>query len=291
MRTHVITLILILFITSLTHCTTTQERRAELEGDFQLLDLTTRKALLAYYPDLTPNEREGVIKGRYPLVTLLKEKNLYGKFFTVDGLSRPQFIAEHKNYTPSGIEIIGGPTGKITEGTSIPLVAYLVFEDGRRTDVSDEVQWTIEPSAVAEYHDRELKFGCAASDVIVSATLLDQVRGNRKFKFRKEVTDIQLQIARQSQGNSDHDFVSLDAIAECSDGSQSTVNCQAEWKLQESSEGAIKGCGHYIRADLKRERRAPSETGSRSFSTPIQVEITYGEARVLQQVVIPPRRF
>lgn len=281
--------IALFFIATLTHCTTAQERRAELESDFQMLDLSTRKALLAYFPDLTPNEREGVITRKYNLTDLLKEKNLYSKFYVTKDVSHPQFVAERRNYTPTGIEIVGGPTGKITSGTSIPIQAFLVLEDGRRTDISDEVQWTVEPAAIAEYHDRELKFGCAHADVIVSAALLDQVRGNRKFKFRKEVTDIQVQLARQSQGNSDHDFVSMDAVAECKDGSQTTVNCQAEWKLQEMNAGEIKGCGHYVRGDLARERRAPSQ--ERLLATPIKVEIMYGEARALQPVMIPPRRF
>lgn len=282
--------VILLTLMSLTHCTTTKERQADLESDFQMLDVSTRKALLAYYPDLTPNEREGVIKHRYNLTDLLREKNLYSKFYVTEGVSKPQFVAEHRNYTPSGIEVVGGPTGTITKGSSIPLQAFLVFEDGRRTDVSDEVQWSIEPAAIAEYHDRELKFGCAHADVVVSATLLDQVRGNRKVKFRKEVTDIQVMLARQSQGNSDHDFVSLDAVAECADGSQTTVNCQAEWKLGDNSVGSIKGCGHYVRDDnYARERRAPSQ--ERQLATPIKVEIMYGETRALHSVMIPPRRY
>lgn len=279
----------LLCIVAFSHCTTTRERRAGLESDFQLLSLATRKALFAYYPDLTPNEREGVIQGKYNLEELLKEKNLYDKFYVTKNVKRPQFVTDRKNYTPSGIEIVGGPNGKITDGTSLPITAYLVFEDGRRTDVSDEVLWEVEPSAIARYSGRELKYGCAHGDVVVSATLLDQVRGNRKFRFRKQVNEIQVHVARQSQGNSDHDFVSLDAIAECADGSETVVNCQAVWKLQEMNEGLIKGCGHYVRDDIARERRAPS--GARHLATPIQVEIMYGETRALQSVMIPPRRY
>ena len=211
----------------------------EPQRKFYDLDGPEKAIFLAYYPLLTPDQRKELLVTLQPL-ELLKEWNLAQIYFRNSESDHAEFAARPENYTIARINVELDRSAPYRTGKGLSLRAVALYLDGRQVDITQDAHWKVLPD-VAYMDGHVLHFDCVASDVEVSAQFMEQYAGSRRVEIRKEIQSLDIQVAGRSVAVGPQEFIHMEAIARCSDGSTSNVTCQTEWKTKERAR--FGGCG------------------------------------------------
>ena len=201
---------------------------------YQALDGDQKWVFLAYYPDLTPLERQVFLDDPSSIEEILSE--------------RPEIDPERRRLKPQrsslqSLSILPSPETLITEGQRVELKAYAHFDQGKTTEISQDVQWEVIPP-IAKIDRSSLELDCIHSDVTVAARFLDEFETQSTLKFRKKIDSLVVTGKEHFSETHRYEFTELRLIAKCEDGSEQEVSCQAEWTANPRS-GGFSSCGYF----------------------------------------------
>jgi hypothetical protein len=211
-----------------------------------------KQAFLAYYPEVPPEARIALAEHASDPVRFLQYVQRLASDEKRALTLASDFMEQRGSHELTTLEITGGADGAVTSGDRIPLQAQLRYADGRRADATADVEWQVLPN-LARMDGSTLRFGCAASDVVVSANFLDEREGRRVFSLRKPLHALDLKVAESDVTAARAEFIQLKLTARCEDGSDADVTCEAEWSLarpDDGPSGELLGCGVFHRTTL-----------------------------------------
>jgi len=249
--------------------------------DYSFLPPDEKRIFLAYYPDMTPRQREILLRRTASPFQHLRAWKLHTKFFKKHWDGRPKFTALKQNYQFQ-IQIRTERPEPIQSGTDVSLRAFLNYEDGRTIEVTDAVQWEA-ASSLARIEGNQLIFDCLSSPILVSVAFLGEYKSSREIEVRKPIEKLEVTIAPETLTSDDNGFARLNAEAVCKDGTRASVSCQGRWKSH-SPDVEVSGCGH---TQLLKSRSKQSASDS-IFST--EISFKYGDQTLIQKFNLPNRR-
>jgi hypothetical protein len=244
---------------ALTACITGRPRApAPLPGDADF-----KRAFLANYPELTPEQRAQMLEEPGQWRALLTSWNLLAHFCAQPTpRQRMEFVGTTDNHTFRDLRIVIADTAP-----EPALKAVLVYRDGRETDVTRDVKWNVEPKLghveTSEGGVPRLATACMASDLQVSADFYGQRTGTLWIPVHKELTQLEIRGMESTENG-------VRLIAWCADGESSDVSCQADWTIQ-SEAYEIHGCGEL-------RRKSPFDPNAKDTEpTNAVIRAAYGE--------------
>jgi hypothetical protein len=244
----------LIFATGFYSCATSQSLREE----FQTLDGEQKEKFLSAYPDLTYTQRKTFVENPLKTTQLLQDWNV--------------------KLTPSPIGFMSiepHPEGPVRQGTSLHLRAYLSYQNGRKIDVTQDVQWQALPNIFHLDHN-VLEFGCVSSEVTVTANFLGEREKSITYSIQKPIQSLQVSLSEDSEGVSNSEYVRFKVLARCRDGTITDVSCQSTWN-SEPIFGEFLNCGNLHLTPYSQKMKE------------VQVRVTYGNNQVQQKIRIPSR--
>jgi hypothetical protein len=236
---------------------TVRERYGELDSEM-------RDFFIAYYPDLNHQQRKSLLDHPESPDLLLESWNV--------PLKKPGDLRLARQI--ESFAVLPSNTEPLTKNTYVELHGFLTYKDGRHTEVTNDVQWRVEPSP--SWMDGSiLRFGCQSADVTVVASFLSEPELTRTYSIRKKVRALRITVDESSQVMEASEYVKLKAIAYCADGSESDVTCQVSWQPDPDA-ARISGCGY-----LHLLSKQPVHEG---FA---RVGATYGGVTRVERVPLP----
>lgn len=224
---------------------------------YRLLSLESKRLFIANYPSLRPSQRIDFLEEPGNPAFLLNEWK----------------ILPQKNQKLSSIEIQTDPL--VSSGSEVPLKAFAIYENGKKLDVTRDVQWQAFPET-AKIRDSRLTYTCGHSDIYITANFFDQTEGKFVLQLRKPLREIKIQVADSAQSFDQDEHVELKLSAYCQDGSSEEVSCQASWKV-DPSDGKVLGCGYFHLSPKALKKREAI------------VRASYGGSQISQKILLPPR--
>jgi hypothetical protein len=239
------------------------ERYREVDSDRKI-------AYLAYYPVLTPEQRDEVLSSETDSPRALIES------WKVDtSRSYEDFVKDPRHHTIKTLEIVD---------TLNHFQAIAHYADGRKVDVTQDAVWKATPTQL-EMKGNILQYSCVNAEAVVSADFIGESGGSLHFDINKPLDYLELRVS-DSYLAADQGFnYKLDAIAHCKDGTHSDVSCQADWKSS-GSIGEVSGCGNF---SISERQKLSSEKSFASLGETFQVTVRY--AGLSQSRILPaPKR-
>jgi hypothetical protein len=243
------------------------ERYREVDSDQKI-------AYLAYYPDLTPEQRNELLAPDAGSPRVLIES------WKVDtSRSYEDFVKDPRHHTIKELEIVAAPEGELNH-----FKAIAHYADGRKVDVTADSVWKATPPQL-EMKDNVLHYSCLHSEAVVSADFIGETGGSLHFQIEKPLENLELRVS-DSYLASDQGFnYKLDAIVHCKDGTHADVSCQSDWSSK-GSIGEVSGCGNF---SISQKQKLSSEASFASLGETFQVTVRY--AGLVQSRILPaPKR-
>jgi hypothetical protein len=231
---------------------------------FRKLDGNLQDLYLRHYPDLSRSERAA---------------------FLEDADSRKQIMnhwMQRKGRQPSSLDapiladLIIEPSnpGVISEGKELRLKSFAVYSDGRKIEVTDATDWKVHPPKLSKVHDGKLDIQCFAGDINVTATFLDNRETSQIYPIHKPIAALKITSLASYSPTFEYEYVKLNLLTSCADGTSSDVSCQAEWIVSPLL-GTLSGCGYL----------APSKA---AFSKgQVKIRANYNHQLVEQEITLP----
>ena len=245
------------------------------------VDSDRKIAFLAYYPDLTPEQRDELLSpDSDPPRALIKAWNAHPSRDFDDMVSDPQtHTIKRLEIKPIDAQIV------VKSGHSLSFKAIAHYADQREADVTEDAVWKATPEQV-EVKKGKTKFGCLHSEGDVSANFINEQQGSVPVEYELPIHQLELRIS-DAYLAANHDFsYRLTVIAHCEDGSTADVSCQATYK-PESDFAQISGCGNLTIGSPDKERNRFNEHST--SADPLRVSAQYGGASVTRELP-PPQR-
>jgi hypothetical protein len=256
-----------LFLFMLLACSsspTLVERYREVDSDQKI-------AYLAYYPDLTPEQRDEILQPDAGSPRALIES------WKIDpSRSYEDFVKDPRHHTIKELEVVPEP------GNHFKAIAH--YADGRKVDVTQDTVWKTTPPQL-EMKDDVLRYSCLHGEAVVSADFIGEQEGSLHFQIEKPLENLELRVS-DSYLAADQGFnYKLDAIVHCKDGTHSDVSCQSEWSST-GSVGDVSGCGNF---SISEKEKRSSEASFATIGQTFQVTVRY--AGLVQSRILPaPKR-
>lgn len=222
--------------------TTPNPPDSQLPGDAEF-----KRAFLAYYPELTPEQRDQLMSAPDAWKASLAEWGILKRFYSQPNPNEPvEFSGSSDNYTFRDLRIV------VADSAPEPaLKAVAVFRDGREFDVTRDVRWIVFPKLghieITEGGVPRLVSGCMASHLEVSADFYGERQGTLLLPIKKNIERLEIRGMESTEN-------AVKLVAWCRDGETTDVSCQADWDIQ-SPDYEIHGCGQ-----LRRKHVAPDDT-------------------------------
>jgi hypothetical protein len=243
------------------------ERYREVDSDQKI-------AYLAYYPDLTPEQRDELLSPDSGSPHALIES------WKIDpSRSYEDFVKDPKHHTIKELEISPEVTG---EPNRFKAIAH--YADGRKVDVTRDVVWKVTPPQL-QMKDDTLQSSCMSGEAIISADFIGEQAGSLHFEIKKSLENLELRVS-DSYLAADQGFnYKLDAIVHCKDGSHADVSCQSDWSSS-GGIGEVSGCGNF---SISEKQKISSEASFATVGETFQVTVRYAD--LVQSRILPaPKR-
>jgi hypothetical protein len=245
------------------------------------VDSDRKIAFLAYYPDLTPDQRDELLSPDSD-----SPRDLIKSWKIHPSRDFDDMVSDPRTHTISRLEIKPIDAQIVVKsGHSLSFKAIAHYADQREVDVTENAVWKATPDQV-EVKKGQTKFGCLHSEGDVSANFLNEQQGSVPVEYELPIHRLELRVS-DAYLAANHDFsYRLTVIAHCEDGSSADVSCQATYK-PESDFAQISGCGNLTIGSPDKERNRFNEHSS--SADPLRVSAQYGGAFVTRELP-PPQR-
>ena len=242
---------------------TLKDRFLELNGE-------AKSQYLTIYPELTPDERLAYLDlGANPRI--FQELRPHFSLLNAGKISKLEIL-------PSKDLISSSEPWTIREGHSLPLKAITHYTDRRVADVTEDADWDVQPR-LAKMDKSTLRWNCISQAVVVSADFFREAGGTQEIRIELPLRELKLELDPRAQGGDQSEYIQLRLIAECEDGTQSEVACQAAWNTDEKDVAEVTGCG---RIRLLRTENMHGRL--------LRVTAGYGSKTITKELHLPQKR-
>jgi hypothetical protein len=230
-------------LTAVAACSTAPKRsHSLLPGDMEF-----KRAFLAYYPDLSAEQRDQLIGSPDTWRMNLTQWGILNRFYSQPNPREPlEYSGDTDNHTLRDLRI------ELADTSSEPeLKATLVYRDGRSVDATRDVKWTVYPKLgwveISEHSTPRLVSGCIDTELEISADFYGERQGTLLLPVKKPIVRLEIQGVESTEN-------AVKLVAWCENGETTDVSCQADWEIQ-SAEYEVHGCGQ-----LRRLHAIPAES-------------------------------
>jgi hypothetical protein len=245
------------------------------------IDSDRKIAFLAYYPDLTPVQRDELLDPYSD-----SPRNLIKNWNVTPSRTFDDVVTDPRSHTITNLEIKPVDSQIVVKsGHAMTFKAIAHYADQREADVTSDAVWKATPDQV-DIKKGKIQFGCLHSEGDVSANFLNEQQGSVPVEYELPIHNLELRIS-DSYLAANHDFgYQLTVIAHCEDGSTADVSCQATYK-SESDFAEVTGCGNLTIGSPDKDRHKFNE--SSTSADPLRVSAQYGGTSVSRELS-PPQR-
>ena len=245
------------------------------------MDSDRKIAFLAYYPDLTPEQRDEFLSfDADPPRDMIKDWKI------TPSRNFDDVVGDPRTHTITSLEIKPVDSQIVVKaGHAMTFKAIAHYADQREVDVTSDAVWRATPDQV-DMKKGKTQFGCLHSEGDVSANFLNEQQGSVPVVYELPIHNLELRIS-DSYLAANHDFgYRLTVIAHCEDGSTADVSCQATYK-SDSDFAEITGCGNLTIGSPDKDRNKFNEHST--SADPLRISAQYGGVGVSRELP-PPQR-